>query len=58
MLDNFLQYGQWVVLVLSIISLYLVSSAKNQKRLQGYALTGASRFSGALMSIFLIYTHL
>ena len=52
MLDNFLQYGQWVVLVLSILSLYLVSSVKHEKRLQGYALTGVSRFSGAAIFIF------
>ena len=52
MLDNFLQYGQLVVLVLSILSLYLVSSVKHEKRLQGYALTGVSRFSGAAIFIF------
>ena len=52
MLDNFLQYGQWAVLVLSIMSLYLVSSTKHEKRLQGYALTGVSRFSGAAIFIF------
>ena len=52
MIENFLQYGQWVVLVLSIYSLYLVSSIKHETRLNGYRFTAISRFSGAL--IFLV----
>ena len=52
MIDNFLQYGQWVILVLSILSLYLVSSIKHETRLNGYILTGISRFSGAAVFIF------
>ena len=49
MIENILQYGQWIVLVLSIYSLYLVSSVKHEKRLSGYIFTGVSRFGGALI---------
>ena len=52
MVENFLQYGQWVILFLSITSLYLVSSVKHETRLNGYILTGVSRFSGAAVFIF------
>ena len=52
MVENFLQYGQWVILFLSILSLYLVSSVKHETRLNGYILTGVSRFSGAAVFIF------
>ena len=52
MIDNFLQYGQWVILVLSILSLYLVSSVEHETRLNGYVLTGISRFAGATVFIF------
>ena len=49
MVENFLQYGQWVILVLSIYSLYLVSSVKHEKRFNGYIFTAISRFAGALV---------
>ena len=49
MIENFLQYGQWFILVLSILSLVLVSSVKHDTRLNGYILTSISRFSGALV---------
>ena len=49
MIANFLEYGQWVILILSILSLMLVSSVKHETRLKGYILTGISRFSGALV---------
>ena len=52
MVENFLQYGQWVILFLSIISLSLVSSVKHETRLNGYILTGIARFSGAAVIIF------
>ena len=52
MIESFLQYGQWVILFLSILSLYLVSSVKHETRLNGYILTGVSRFSGAAVFIF------
>ena len=35
--------------MLSIVSLVLVSSVKHERRLNGYILTGISRFSGALI---------
>ena len=52
MIENFLQYGQWLILFLSVMSLYLVSSVKHETRLNGYILTGVSRFSGAAVFIF------
>ena len=52
MIENFLQYGQWVIFILSIMSLYLVSSVKHDNRLNGYVLTGIARFSGAAVFIF------
>ena len=52
MINNFLQYGQWVILILSVMSLYLVSSVKHETRLNGYILTGIARFSGAAVFIF------
>jgi len=51
MIENFLQYGQWVILMLSILSLMLVSSVKHETRLNGYILTGISRFAGALVFV-------
>ena len=52
MIETFLQYGQWVILFLSIMSLNLVSSIKHETRLNGYILTGVSRFAGATVFIF------
>jgi|TARA_B110000093_G_scaffold108151_1_gene116207 hypothetical protein len=52
MIENFLQYGQWVILFLSVMSLYFVSSVKHETRLNGYILTGVSRFSGAAIFVF------
>ena len=52
MIETYLQYGQWVILFLSIVSLYLVSSVKHETRLNGYILTGVSRFAGATIFIF------
>tara|TARA_Y100001936_G_scaffold253184_1_gene316348 strand:+ start:27 stop:281 length:255 start_codon:yes stop_codon:yes gene_type:complete len=52
MIEKFLQYGQWIILILSIISLMLVSSVKHETRLNGYILTGISRFAGALVFVF------
>jgi len=52
MIDELLQYGQWLVLFLSILSLNLVSSVNHETRLNGYLLTGIARFSGAVVFIF------
>ena len=52
MIETYLQHGQWVILFLSIMSLYLVSSVKHETRLNGYILTGVSRFAGATVFIF------
>ena len=52
MIENFLKYGKFVILLLSILSLYMVSSVKHETRLNGYILTGISRFSGAAVFIF------
>ena len=52
MIENFLFYGQWVILVFSILSLYLVSSVNHETRLNGYILTSIGRFAGASVFIF------
>ena len=52
MIETILLYGQWIILVLSVLSLFLVSSVKHKTRLNGYILTGISRFAGALVFIF------
>ena len=54
MIETILLYGQWIILVLSVLSLFLVSSVKHKTRLNGYILTGISRFAGALVFIFVI----
>tara|TARA_B100000579_G_scaffold32166_2_gene22479 strand:- start:50 stop:337 length:288 start_codon:yes stop_codon:yes gene_type:complete len=47
-----LQYGQWFILVISILALYQVSSVNHKTRLTGYLVTALSRFSGAIIFIF------
>ena len=47
-----LEYGQWLILVLNILALYLVSSVKHKTRLKGYLMTALSRFSGAIIFLF------
>ena len=47
-----LEYGQWLILVLSILALYLVSSVEHKTRLKGYLMTALSRFSGAIIFLF------
>ena len=44
MIKNFLQYGQWLILLLSVMSLYLVSSVKHEARLNGYILRVSAVF--------------
>ena len=54
MIDYFfvLQYGQWLILVISILALYQVSSVNHETRLKGYLVTALSRFSGAIIFLF------
>ena len=47
-----LQYGQWLILVISILALYQVSSVNHETRLKGYLVTALSRFSGAVIFLF------
>ena len=47
-----LEYGQWLILVISILALYLVSSVNHKTRLKGYLVTALSRFSGAIIFLF------
>ena len=47
-----LQYGQWLILIISILALYLVSSVHHKTRLKGYHVTALSRFSGAIIFLF------
>ena len=54
MIDYFfvLQYGQWLILVISILALYQVSSVNHETRLKGYLVTALSRFSGTVIFLF------
>ena len=54
MIDYFfvLQYGRWLILVISILALYQVSSVNHETRLKGYLVTALSRFSGAVIFLF------
>ena len=54
MIDYFfvLQYGQWLILVISILALYQVSSVNHETRLKGYLVTALSRFSVAVIFSF------
>ena len=54
MIDYFfvLQYGQWLILVISILALYQVSSVNHETRLKGYLVTALSWFSGAVIFLF------
>lgn len=47
-----LQYGQWLILITSILALYQVSSVNHNTRLKGYLVTALSRFSGAIIFLF------
>ena len=47
-----LQYGQWLILFISILALYQVSSVNYKTRLTGYLVTALSRFSGAILFLF------
>ena len=47
-----LQYGQWLILISSILALYQVSSVNHKTRLTGYLVTAVSRFSGAIIFLF------
>ena len=47
-----LQYGQCLILIISILALYLVSSVHHKTRLKGYLVTALSRFSGAIIFLF------
>ena len=43
-----LEYGQWLILVLSILALYLVSSVRHKTRLKGYLMTALTDFQERL----------
>ena len=66
-MNDFVLYGQWVVVVISLLGVALVSSTKHNTRLSGYIVTALGRLSGAILFIFLdlyafvlavSYTHL
>ncbi|MED5437501.1 MAG: hypothetical protein VX806_05210 [Pseudomonadota bacterium] len=52
-MENFIKYGQWVIVVISLLGVYLVSSTKPKSRLSGYILTALGRLAGAVMFIVL-----
>ena len=51
--EQFIKYGQWVIVVISLLGVYLLSSTKPKSRLSGYIVTALGRFSGAIMFIVL-----
>ena len=52
-MNDFVLYGQWVVVVISLLGVALVSSTKHNTRLSGYIVTALGRLSGAVLFIFL-----
>ncbi|RPF90481.1 MAG: hypothetical protein CBD28_002495 [Rhizobiales bacterium TMED168] len=52
-MNDFVLYGQWVVVVISLLGVALVSSTKHKTRLSGYIVTALGRMSGAILFIFL-----
>ena len=52
-MENFIKYGQWVVVVISLLGVYLVSSTKPKSRLSGYIVTALGRLTGAIMFVVL-----
>tara|TARA_B100001996_G_scaffold251747_1_gene195325 strand:- start:308 stop:553 length:246 start_codon:yes stop_codon:yes gene_type:complete len=52
-MEDFIKYGQWVVVVISLLGVYLVSSTKPKSRLSGYIVTALGRLAGAVMFIVL-----
>ena len=52
-MEDFIKYGQWVVVVISLLGVYLVSSTKPKSRLSGYIVTALGRLAGAVMFVVL-----
>lgn len=52
-MNDFVLYGQWVVVVISLLGVALISSTKHKTRLSGYIVTALGRMSGAILFIFL-----
>ena len=52
-MNDFVLYGQWIVVVISLFGVALVSSTKHKTRLSGYIVTALGRMSGAILFIFL-----
>ncbi|MEC7735492.1 MAG: hypothetical protein VX847_05105 [Pseudomonadota bacterium] len=52
-MENFIKYGQWVIVVISLLGVYLVSSTKPKSRLSGYIVTALGRLAGAVMFVVL-----
>ena len=51
--EQIVKYGQWVIVVISLLGVYLVSSTKPKSRLSGYIVTALWRFTGAMMFVIL-----
>ena len=54
-MNDFILYGQWVVVVISLLGVALVSSTKHNTRLSGYIVTALGRLSGAVLFILDLY---
>ena len=51
--EQIVKYGQWVIVIISLLGVYLVSSTKPKSRFSGYIVTALGRFTGAMMFIIL-----
>ena len=51
--EEIVKYGQWVIVTISLLGVYLVSSTEPKSRLSGYIVTALGRFTGAMMFIIL-----
>ena len=51
--EQIVKYGQWIIVFISLLGVYLVSSTKPKSRLSGYIVTALGRFTGAMMFIIL-----
>jgi len=48
----FVEYGQWIVLVISVFAIAFLASVDSELRLRGYILTATARFLGGLIFVF------
>ena len=50
-MDYFVDYGQWIVLAVSILAIALLASTEAELRQRGYIFTAIARFGGGIIFI-------